>query len=176
MDNSDWIISPRDFEIAVKQWLDDIWASHPNITIKHDETLATPDGDYQIDVYAECELAGIQVKFLIECKKQSRPVERDIVLSLNSKLQELGSHKGMIVATSGFQSGAKQYADKHGIALCVLGREKHSILSKAHTEDEATEEEFHPIYYAVGEELILSADPDAFEKVFGLKHGSRLLS
>ena len=41
---------------------------------------------------------------------------REVVLSLHSKLRDVGAHKAMVVSTAGFQKGALQYASAHGIA------------------------------------------------------------
>ncbi|MBQ3561321.1 MAG: restriction endonuclease, partial [Oscillospiraceae bacterium] len=54
---------------------------------------------------------------LIECKKYRNSVKKEVVNALQAKLQSLGAQKGIIISTSGFQSGAVQYAEKHGIAL-----------------------------------------------------------
>jgi len=57
---------------------------------------------------------------LIECKRYNRPVEREVILSLNSKLHDVGAHKAMIFSTSGFQKGALEYAAAHGIATITF--------------------------------------------------------
>ena len=54
---------------------------------------------------------------VIECKKQSRSIEREIVATLDGKLRSIGAQKGILISTAGFQGGAVQYAKIHGIAL-----------------------------------------------------------
>ncbi len=88
-----------------------------NFTIKHNQKIQAEDGTYQIDVIAEYTALGAKNTVLIECKKYSNSVKRDIVTTLQAKLQSLGAQKGIIISTSGFQTGAVQYAEKHGIAL-----------------------------------------------------------
>ena len=39
---------------------------------------------------------------------------------MNDKIRSLGAHKGIIISTCGFQSGAYEYAKKHGIALLQI--------------------------------------------------------
>ena len=56
-------------------------------------------------------------KVLAECKKYNKAVSRDKVEILYSRLQSLGMNKGILISTSGFQSGAIQFAKSHGIAL-----------------------------------------------------------
>ena len=88
-----------------------------NFIIKHNQKLKSEDGTYQIDIYIEYTVLGTQNIILVECKKHSNSIKRDIVANLYSKLQSLGAQKGIIISTAGFQSGAVQYAEKHGIAL-----------------------------------------------------------
>jgi Restriction endonuclease len=63
---------------------------------------------------------GAIYRTLIECKRYSNPIEREIVMILLQKLQSTGSQKGMIFSTSPFQSGAIEFAKIHGIALVYV--------------------------------------------------------
>lgn len=47
---------------------------------------------------------------LVECKKYDKPVGRDKVEILANRLQSIGAQKGILISTSGFQSGAARYA------------------------------------------------------------------
>ena len=89
----------------------------PNFTITHDAKIAAYDGTYQIDIYAEFTAMSVTFKVLCECKQYSKPVGRDKVAELHGKLESIGANKGSLLATSGFQSGAIEYAKTHGIAL-----------------------------------------------------------
>ncbi len=112
-------ISPRDFEVFCMNTLE-AYAERENLQdfrIAHDQKITADDGTYQIDVLAEYTALGSRHKVIVECKKQSRSVEREIVAALDRKLQSLGAQKGILISTSGFQSGATLYAKKHGIAL-----------------------------------------------------------
>ena len=88
-----------------------------NFKIAHDQKIETDDGTYQIDVLAEYTALGVKNTVIVECKKQSRSVEREIVAALDRKLQSIGAQKGILISTAGFQSGAVKFAEKHGIAL-----------------------------------------------------------
>lgn len=88
-----------------------------DFTIKHNQKIKSDDGIYQIDVLAEYTALGTKNTILIECKKYRNSVKKEVVNALQAKLQSLGAQKGIIISTSGFQSGAVQYAEKHGIAL-----------------------------------------------------------
>lgn len=88
-----------------------------NFTINHNKKIKTNDGDYQIDIYAEFTALGVKFKVLAECKRYSYPIEREIVAILANKIQSIGAQKGILLSTSGFQSGAAKFAKVHGIAL-----------------------------------------------------------
>ena len=65
-------------------------------------------------------LGGALIKVLVECKRWSKPVDRDVVLAHAKKLQNTAAHKGMIFATSGFQRGAIEAATEAGIATVTF--------------------------------------------------------
>jgi len=112
-------ISPIDFEIFCLNTLK-AYAEKEGLTdfiIKHNQKMEVDDGTYQIDVLAEYTALGARNKVIIECKKRSKSIKREIVAELYAKIQSLGAHKGILISTSGFQTGATLYAKKHGIAL-----------------------------------------------------------
>jgi hypothetical protein len=74
-------------------------------------------GTYEIDVSAEVNLGELKLLFIVECKHWANRVPQDVVLSLKSKLEDLGAHKGIIVSKGGFQKGAIRIARGNGIAL-----------------------------------------------------------
>ncbi|MGH3550542.1 MAG: restriction endonuclease [Pseudonocardiaceae bacterium] len=76
------------------------------------------DGTYVIDVTARFTLLGAEFLMLFECKRHRSPVKREDVQVLKDKLRSTGAHKGVVVAASGFQRGALEYARTHRIA-CV---------------------------------------------------------
>ena len=112
-------ISPTDFEIfclnTLKAYADR--EGLKDFSIKHNQKIQADDGTYQIDVIAEYTALGARHKVIVECKKKSESIKREIVAELFAKIQSLGAHKGILISTSGFQSGATLYAEKHGIAL-----------------------------------------------------------
>ncbi|OCZ49920.1 restriction endonuclease [Dehalobacter sp. TeCB1] len=91
-----------------------------DFSIIHNHKVQTDDGDYQIDIYAEFVALSVHFKVIVECKRYTRPVEREKVVALADKIRSLGGHKGILISTSGFQSGASEYANKHGIALVQI--------------------------------------------------------
>lgn len=113
-------ISPTEFELAVKGILDAAATSLISYQSQHLDALPASDGDYVIDVTARFSALGADFCVLVECKHHKRKVERQDVQVLHTKLQSLGAQKAMLFSTSGFQSGAIEYADSHGIALVQL--------------------------------------------------------
>lgn len=115
----DTSINPTDFELFCMDVLKAYAEKEhlQNFNIKHNQKIEADDGTYQIDMLAEYTALGSKNVVLIECKKYTRSIERDVVTTLHTKLQSLGAQKGIIISTTGYQSGATQYANKHGIAL-----------------------------------------------------------
>lgn len=112
-------ISPTDFEKFCMEFLR-AYAEKEKLSefnIKHNVKIEASDGIYQIDIYAEFVAMNCKFKVLAECKKYNKAVSRDKVEILYSRLQSLGMNKGILISTSGFQSGAIQFAKSHGIAL-----------------------------------------------------------
>ncbi|WP_051568385.1 restriction endonuclease [Crocinitomix catalasitica] len=88
--------------------------------IKHDVKLQGKSTKHQIDVYWEYTFAGVNHKVAIECKNYSRKISVGIVRDFYGVLSDIGNINGVIVTTVGYQKGAKDYAEHHGINLKVL--------------------------------------------------------
>lgn len=112
-------IDAKDFEVFCTETLKAYAKTEglQNFQIKHNQKINADDGTYQIDVLAEFVALGAKHVVIVECKKVGRSIERETVAALYAKLQSIGAQKGILISTSGFQSGAVQYAGKHGIAL-----------------------------------------------------------
>lgn len=129
-------LTPEQYEFSVKEFLQrDAKCSRVNITVKGKHKVTAPGGaadeEYELDATAEFELMGVQFSVVVECKRYGRNVDRDEVLAVHRKMQELGRHKAIMFATSGFQSGAIAYARKHGIALIALRPSGYSRITKS---------------------------------------------
>ena len=112
--------SPQDVEAEVKRHFDEAGGGLSDYSSSLREVISGMDGEYEIDVVAGFLALGVRMRVLIECKHHRRPVSRDVVALLVHKVQSSGSQKGVVVSTSGFQSGALEVADKHGVALLHL--------------------------------------------------------
>lgn len=116
-----------------------------NFTITHDEKITADDGTYQIDIYAEFTALSSTIKVLCECKQYKPRINRDKVVILRDKLNSIGAHKGILLSTSEFQSGAIQYAKVHGIALIKV--EDHGTVQYSHSNGSDIIDENDPFLY-----------------------------
>ncbi|CAM3977396.1 hypothetical protein CCOS865_02254 [Pseudomonas reidholzensis] len=92
-----------------------------NVVVAKDACLIGRDGaEYQIDVYYEFEVVGIRHRVAIECKNTKRRTERNDVLAFKAKIDEFSDVIGVIVSASGFQSGAKDFAERNRISALSI--------------------------------------------------------
>jgi hypothetical protein len=99
---------------------------------------------------------------LVEAKLHKNPVKRELVQVLHQKVQSVGAHKGLMVSTAPYQTGAVIFAKAHGIALVTVteGRfvyETRDALPVSQTSREEAAERFSPPtfvghYYGPGDE------------------------
>jgi Restriction endonuclease len=75
------------------------------------------DGSYELDGHIVMTLAGLTLRLVVEAKHHRSPIKRELVHTLWVKVQSTGAHKGVLVSTASFQSGAITFAKVHGIAL-----------------------------------------------------------
>ncbi|MBE6981552.1 MAG: restriction endonuclease [Ruminococcaceae bacterium] len=96
-----------------------------NIQVQHNVVLIGKSGNtHQIDVYWEFELAGLSYKTIIEVKDWEKPVPQTLLHSFKAVIDDIpGTAKGIFVSRSGFQSGAKVFADANGIKLVQVSKE-----------------------------------------------------
>jgi restriction system protein len=124
-------LSPSEFEEAVKAILDAVGVPLKDYESAHLASLTAVDGDYIIDVSVSFSALGTDFLVLVECKHEKRRTERQDVQILHTKIQSLGAQKGMIFSTAGFQEGAVQYAESHGIALVQIARGETTYFSRS---------------------------------------------
>lgn len=114
-------ITATQFERLVKDWILKQGGELTSLEVTHDVKVEAHDSTYQIDVLAKFQaLGGADFIVLIECKKYRSAVKRELVQVLHDKVISIGAHKGILFATTGFQSGAIKYAKSHGIALVSI--------------------------------------------------------
>ena len=72
---------------------------------------------HEFDVYYEFQHLNMRHRIAIECKDWNTPVSKGEVGEFLSKLNDLNNISVMMVAKSGYQEGAKQFAESNGIHL-----------------------------------------------------------
>lgn len=111
-------LSPVEYERAVADLVQDAGHEVADWQVAHLDPVEGVDGTYIIDVTVRFRLMGADFLMLFECKRHASPVKREHVQVLMDKVRSTGAHKGVVVAATGFQRGALEYARTHGIA-CV---------------------------------------------------------
>lgn len=91
------------------------------ILVTRNATLRGNNGHKcKIDVYYEFWRAGIRHRVIIECKDWGSPVDQDKIHALESKVRHNPGVIGVIISRSGYQSGAKDFAEQQGILALTL--------------------------------------------------------
>lgn len=114
-------ITPGEFEEFVAEQL--LGSAQPEVRdldIKLHEKIAGDDGTYDFDATVRYELAGMSFLVLVEAKLHKNPIKRELVQVLYQKVQSVGAHKGVMVSTAPYQTGALRFAQVHGIALVTV--------------------------------------------------------
>lgn len=145
--NSFYEITPTEFEMRCRDILTGYAKSEglQNFEITHNKIIPAHDGKYQIDIYAEFIAMGVQIRVLCECKRYKNRVNREKVATLHRKLESIGAHKGILISTSDYQSGAIEYAKTHGIAL--IKAEDYHFEFLSHSSSKTEPDENDPFLY-----------------------------
>lgn len=92
-----------------------------NIKIEHDVELQGIVSKHQIDVYWEFEEGGITYRTIVQTKDWSESVKQEQLFAFKCILDDLPSQpRGVFVTRTGYQSGAREFAEKMGIILYEL--------------------------------------------------------
>lgn len=86
------------------------------VIISKNAKIKKNNNEHQIDIFYEFTKAGITHRVAIECKNTTRPVDKGRVHEFESKLRDLNNVIGVMVSQSGYQEGAKNFAESKGIA------------------------------------------------------------
>lgn len=153
-------LSPDQFEIEVKNIIEQSGLGLNDFRVQRLEHLKGSDGSYEIDVTARFTALGAEFLVLIECKHHRNRIKRDNVQILYDRLRAVGAHKGMIFATVGFQRSAVEYAQAHGIALVQIAPEKTAFITRGYEDIETL-----PIYLPQWVGWVVTADEDGSERL-----------
>jgi restriction system protein len=127
----DPVVTPTQFELEVKSWIDTLGADLLDYRSNHLEVVPAADGNYEIDVVARFSALGMDFKVLIECKHHKNPIKREVIQALHAKLASTGAQKAAVFSTSGFQSGAIEYANVHGIAVARVADGRSTFFARS---------------------------------------------
>lgn len=129
------VLTPEEFEQEVRRFLDARALGVSGYHSEHREVLAGVDGEYEIDIVVRFTALDVEFAVLVECKHHKNPVKREALQAFHSKIQSVGAHKGVVFSTSGFQSGALEFAQTHGIATVQLADGRSSYFTKAYGQE-----------------------------------------
>jgi len=96
------------------------------VDLARDTKIAGKSGtSHQIDVSFSFDVAGTRYLTIIQCKDWASAVKQEQVLAFHGVLGDIaGQPRGIMVSRSGFQEGARTFADHHGIQLYELREPK----------------------------------------------------
>lgn len=124
-------LTPTEFEQHVRTMLDAMGHEVLDYRSVHRELIHGVDGEYEIDVSARFSALGMDFLVLVECKYYKSSVKRETLQILHDRMRSVGAQKGALFTTSGFQSGALEYAKKHGIATVKVVDGKSTYMTKS---------------------------------------------
>ena len=124
-------LTPTEFEQFVRATLDAMGHEMLDYRSEHQELLQGVDGEYEIDVTARFSAFGMNFLMLVECKHYKNPIKRETLQILHDRVRSTGAHKGALFSTSGFQSGALEYARIHGIATVTMVDGQSTYMTKS---------------------------------------------
>jgi Restriction endonuclease len=123
-------ISPTEFEEFVTQLLGSAEQVVGDLVITLHDKIQGTDGTYDIDGTVRYEFAGMSFLILVEAKRHKNPIKRELVQVLYQKVQSVGAHKGAMISTAPYQSGAVDFAKTHGIALITVTEGRFTFASR----------------------------------------------
>ncbi|MEW8495922.1 MAG: restriction endonuclease [Candidatus Thiodiazotropha taylori] len=84
-------------------------------------------GIHEIDVWVSRLIYGLEHHWVVECKYWKNAVTKQHVLTLKGIVDDVGADRGILLSSSGFQSGAISMAERSNITLTSLEEMKVSI-------------------------------------------------
>lgn len=104
-----------DYQEEVAQFFRDLGLeAETNVTVQGVRT------NHDVDVVVRSKLAGIDVRWLVECKAWKTAIPKEKVLALRMIVDDTGADRGFLMAESGYQSGALEAARLANVMLTSL--------------------------------------------------------
>jgi hypothetical protein len=93
----------------------------PDAVVEHNVTLRGTSGvDNQCDALIKAKAGQYEFLVILECKNWKDKIGVAVVREFESKVRDVGAHKGAIIAKYGFTSDALEYAKSKGISVYTL--------------------------------------------------------
>jgi hypothetical protein len=93
-------------------------ALHPDATVEVGQWVEGPDGEREIDVSIKGAVDGKDTFVFLECKDWKKQVGIETIDAVDSKRQDLGADRTIVVSNSGFTAGALNKARRKDI-VCM---------------------------------------------------------
>lgn len=124
-------ITPHEFEEWIVEVLGSAADALDELRITPHDRVTGSDGTFDLDATVRFRLMGLEFLVVVEAKRHSNPIKRELVQALLSKVQSIGAQKGVMFSTSHFQRGAITFAMAHGIALVSVTEGRFTFETKA---------------------------------------------
>lgn len=99
----------------------------PETTISFDKTIVGKYSkvDRQIDILIEGEVAGFEIKIVVDCKYFSKNIDVKQVESFCSMVEDVEAHQGVLITQKGFSKAAinRAYYGNHKVELDIINFE-----------------------------------------------------
>jgi len=113
----DRLIDWKDFE----RFVHDMYAEDERLEVEHDITVTGKSGARrQIDVRFTHHVKDHTYITVVECKRWKEPVTRGRIDILAATIEDTGAAKGVMFTTSGYETGAQEYAQAKNIDLFLV--------------------------------------------------------
>jgi hypothetical protein len=114
----------RDYELLIRNFIEQEMSGISGIElieILHNAKMKGLSGyEHQIDVAYRFRIWKTEMLVIVECKQYQKNVGVDDLLEFRSRIEDLRAHKGIFVTSTGFQSGAVEFAEANRIALLIV--------------------------------------------------------
>lgn len=114
----------RDYELLIHKVIEQEMSGIigvEDLEIIHSAKMKGLSGyEHQIDVAYRFKIWKTEILIIVECKQYQKNVGVDDLLEFRSRIEDLRAHKGVFITSSGFQSGALEFAKANRIALFVV--------------------------------------------------------
>lgn len=124
-------ITPAQFERFVVELLDSAGPHVDGLEVTLHDKVEGVDGTYDFDATVRFALAGMAFLVVVEAKRHTNPIKRELVQVLRDKLRSVGAQKAAMISTAPYQRGAIAYAKTHGIALATVTEGRYTYETKS---------------------------------------------